>query len=249
MKTLSKLSALAFACLSLLCLSCTKPEEEEEPDKIVIPEAVDLGLSVKWASFDIGATKPGEPGYFFSWGETAPKDAFYNWSNYAWSNNSPRSLTKYNYNPAYGSNIDYRVALKPEDDAAHVLLGEGWHVPTREDIQELIDSPLLTQSIEKVGLIDCLKLTSIKTGKSIMFPAAGNCDGTKFPVNSENYAGYFWTAEIEYTENRFLYDVYNPSRAYCLMVSPHVRTPSLNNMSLPTSDRAFGMNIRAVYSK
>ena len=65
MKTMSKLSALAFACLSLLCFSCTKPEEEEEPDKIVIPEAVDLGLSVKWASFDIGATKPGEPGYFF----------------------------------------------------------------------------------------------------------------------------------------------------------------------------------------
>lgn len=248
MKTLSKLSALAFACLSLLCLSCTKPEEEEEPDKIVIPEAVDLGLSVKWASFDIGATKQGEPGYFFSWGETAPKDAYYNWGNYAWCNKSPKSLTKYNFNPAYGSNLDYRVALKPEDDAAHVLLGEGWHVPTREEFQELIDSPFLTQAVEKVGNIDCLKLTSIKTGQSIYFPAAGCCDGTRYPLN-ENSAGYFWTTEIEYTTNHLMYDYFDPSRAYFLVVSPFVRTSTFNNMSLQTYDRAFGMNIRAVYSK
>lgn len=39
-------------------------------------EAVDLGLSVKWATCNIGATKPEECGDYFAWGETSPKDVY-----------------------------------------------------------------------------------------------------------------------------------------------------------------------------
>lgn len=46
---------------------------------------VDLGLSVKWATCNVGATKPEEPGDYFAWGETEPKD-YYDWSNYKWCN-------------------------------------------------------------------------------------------------------------------------------------------------------------------
>lgn len=42
-------------------------------------EYVDLGLSVKWATCNVGATAPEEYGDYFAWGETSPK------SDYAWS--------------------------------------------------------------------------------------------------------------------------------------------------------------------
>lgn len=244
----SKLTLTTLVCLSFLTLSCNKPDGPEGPEKVVVPEAVDLGLSVKWASFDVGATKPGEVGWFVSWGETAPKDTYYKWENYAWCNRSPNDLTKYNFKESFGSNPDYRVALKPEDDIAYVQFGGDWHVPTTEEVQELIDSPYLTQSVVNVDGIDCLKLTSTKTGQSILFPAGGNCSDTWRP-KGENYAGYYWTAEIEYTTLLFQLEASQPSNASCLMVSPEVSTSSFSSMWMPKLPRAYGMNVRAVYGK
>ena len=37
-------------------------------------EAVDLGLSVKWATMNVGANAPEEYGDYFAWGETEPKE-------------------------------------------------------------------------------------------------------------------------------------------------------------------------------
>ena len=240
-----KIPFIAIICFLLPAFSCNKEQEEEEPETIVIPEAVDLGLSVKWAEFDIGATKPGEAGFYYAWGETEPKKTYYKWESYSWSGSSYNTLTKYNYNPSYGTNPDYRYNLKLEDDVAHVQYGGNWRVPTPAEMKELIECPFLTQSIERVGLIDCLKLTSAKTGKSIMFPAAGLCEKTMFPVG-QNYAGYYWSNEIDYTANKLLIDAYNPSRASFMLVSPTVATAHFNSMSVQTYDRAFGMNVRAV---
>ena len=53
-------------------------------------KAVDLGLSVKWATFNLGATKPQASGDFFSWGETEPKSN-YSWSTYKWCDGSDSS--------------------------------------------------------------------------------------------------------------------------------------------------------------
>jgi hypothetical protein len=39
---------------------------ENLPKDVAVPELVDLGLSVKWASFNLGATKPEEFGDYFA---------------------------------------------------------------------------------------------------------------------------------------------------------------------------------------
>ena len=99
------------------------------------PEAVDLGLSVKWASFNVGATRPEEPGSLFAWGETAPKDE-YTEANYKWL--GPDGLTKYCDNEQLGT-VDSKMELDREDDAAYVAYGDGWHMPTVAQTVELVD--------------------------------------------------------------------------------------------------------------
>ena len=78
------------------------------------PEYVDLSLSVKWATFNIGATSPEEYGDYFAWGETEPKDK-YSWATYKWGTSS--NLIKYN-------TTDGKTILEPADDAATVNWGD-----------------------------------------------------------------------------------------------------------------------------
>ena len=242
-----KISIFALVCVSFLLFSCEKQGVEKDPGKVVIPEAVDLGLSVKWASFDVGATKPGEVGYFVSWGEIAPKDTYYKWENYLWCNIYRENLTKYNYDPAYGSILDYRIALKAEDDIAHVLYGGDWHVPTVDEFKELIESPFITLSVETVGTVDCLKVTSTKTGNSILLPAGGKCEKTITPPQMvyPMKSGNFWSAEIDYTQYSFQYEYHHPYNAFYLQASPKIGS-NFVSMSLWETDRAYGMNVRAV---
>ena len=62
--------------------------------KLVVPNAVDLGLSVKWASFNLGASKPEEYGDYYAWGDIEPKlDS--RWDNYKWANGASWKITKY----------------------------------------------------------------------------------------------------------------------------------------------------------
>ena len=66
-------------------------------------EAVDLGLSVKWATCNVGAESPEEYGDYFAWGETTTK-------------------TEYTYenSKTYGKNIG-DIAGNPAYDAATYL--------------------------------------------------------------------------------------------------------------------------------
>ena len=116
------------------------------------PAAVDLGLSVKWASFNVGATLPEEPGSFFAWGETFPKTEF-EWKNYAFvpadnplnrSTHGPQNILKYNGPKSSlklgGTNrYDLLQTLEAEDDAATANWGNGWRTPTVDEFRELME--------------------------------------------------------------------------------------------------------------
>ncbi len=110
---------------------------EPEPEGIV-----DLGLSVKWATCNLGATKPGELGNEYQWGDPAPKSTNVDWSNYIWCNGDDHSLTKYCCDSNFGLNgfVDNKVVLDQEDDAAFVALGGKWRMPTIEEVKELTDN-------------------------------------------------------------------------------------------------------------
>lgn len=142
---------------------------------IPIPEAVDLGLpsGLKWASFNLGASKAEESGYYFAWGETQPKDV-YNWSTYQLcAEGTYNTLTKYCNDSSRGYNgfTDGKNVLDLEDDAANFNLGGGWRMPTLEDITELINNcSWLWINQENV---DGYQVTSKSNGNSIFLPVTG----------------------------------------------------------------------------
>lgn len=101
-------------------------------------EYVDLGLpsGIKWAKCDLGRTSPEIYGYEYAWGETWTK-----WSKdyYYFTDIVKGQYTKYD-------SRDKRYFLEKEDDAAYLRLGEGWRIPTWNEMQELIDNCTVTES-------------------------------------------------------------------------------------------------------
>ena len=149
-------------------------------------EYVDLGLpsGLKWASCNLGATSPEQPGDYYAWGETEPKER-YDWDSYKQSKSvtnadgtSYYNLTKYCTDAEKGLDgfTDGKKQLEPADDAATVRLGAPWRMPTEAEAEELLAG--CTWSKETINDIPCLRATSKTNGKSIVVSVSGFMSGT-----------------------------------------------------------------------
>ena len=137
-------------------------------------KSVDLGLSVKWATCNVGANKPEEYGDYYAWGETEPKD-FYFWDTYKYCDGTYNSLTKYT-DSAYGKDgfSDNKSVLDPEDDVAHVKWGGNWRIPTKEELEELRTKCTWTSTtLNGVKGYSVTSNVDGYTDRSIFLPATG----------------------------------------------------------------------------
>ena len=156
-------------------------------------EYVDLGLSVKWATCNIGADKPEEYGDYYAWGELEPKEV-YDWFSYKWCNGSSDTLTK--YNPFKGEGIvDSITTLDPEDDVAHVKWGGSWRMPTASEYRELVDNCKWTwKSVNGInGYVVKSRIKGYRD-RSIFLPAAGYCYDKK--LSSAGEVAYYWSNSL-----------------------------------------------------
>ena len=190
-------------------------------------EYVDLGLSVKWATCNVGATKSEDYGDYFAWGETQPKST-YNWSTYKWCNGSSYTLTKYCTNSDYGT-YDGKSTLELADDAARANWGGSWRMPTREEQVELRDNCKWEWTTQNG--VKGYKVTSKKKGytkNSIFLPAAGyRRDSSLKEVGSY---GDYWSSSLDSDSPNDAYELYFQS----------------GNVSGYDSDRYFGFSVRPV---
>lgn len=154
--------------------------------KKIIYEYVDLGLSVKWATFNVGATNPDEYGHLFAWGEVEKKDVWSStWSNYKWCDGNSDYLTKYNRE-------DGIKTLQLEDDVANVQWGGEWRMPTKEEVAELCENSEWFWSSNPYGVW----VRSTKPGytdKQIFLPASPHYGG------ANNFLGIlskYWTSSL-----------------------------------------------------
>ena len=152
--------------------------------------AIDLGLSVKWASCNVGATAPEEYGGYYAWGETGEKSN-YSWDTYKYCNGSYTSMTKYCIHSSYGT-VDNITTLEPNDDVATVKWGGTWRMPTLSEQQELHNN--CTWEWTTLNGINGYRVTG-PNGNSIFLPAAGGRDGTE--VRRQGSSGYYWPSSLD----------------------------------------------------
>ncbi len=191
---------------------------------------VDLGLSVNWASFNLGASVPEGYGGYYMWGGT--QDVSDLSINLSWEtcpfhegNSDPASgWTKYNKNGVPS------LTLLPEHDAVHRALGGNWHIPTSAEWNELKSNCTFTET--SINGVSGYKVQSNVEGykdKWIFLPKAGRRSGNK--LSDKGSECVYWSSNYNQTYPRTAY-----------------------SYSLPTSGEAgssryFGMPLRPVISK
>lgn len=179
---------------------------------IPVPEIIDLGLpsGIKWASFNLGSSKPEEIGDFYAWGEIEPyyisldplvwkegKEAGYTWASYKWCMGKMNTLTKYCPESKYGYNgfTDKKTVLDPEDDAAYMAFGGRWRMPTDTEFTELI----FKCTWEETTLNGAVgHLVTGPNGNSIFFPARRMVEADGSPSNS--YITWYWTSSVSFSD-------------------------------------------------
>ncbi len=193
-------------------------------------EWVDLGLpsGLKWAAYNVGATKPEEYGGYYAWGETEEKEN-YDWNTYKWWKGRYDiyiTVTKYCYDAKDG-NVDKKDVLDPEDDVANVKWGGIWRMPTYSEQDELRKK--CTWQWTTQNGVNGYKVTSKKNGNSIFLPAAGYRDGVD--VYDAGTCGNFWSSSL-----------FTPEAAYAYFLSFDAERYSWNGYR-----RSCGYSVRPVY--
>lgn len=157
-------------------------------------ERVDLGLSsgILWATCNIGASSPSEIGDYFAWGEREPKDV-YGWDTYKLCRGSYNSIFKY-------TETDGKKVLDSQDDVAKSMLGGEWRIPTKEDMEELVEEC----EWKWTSLNGQLGWKVIGSNNNYIFlPASGAA--SSYRIAGVNELGRYWTA----TRDESNYSAYN----------------------------------------
>ena len=166
------------------------------------PLLVDLGLSVKWASCNLGASKPSEYGGYYQWAGTedvSDTSIYLDWGNcpYHTGSDAEKGWTKYNTKSSYGT-VDNKTVLEPMDDAASVALGGEWRMPTIEEWEELVNDNNCSWSSTSIDGVKGYKVQSKKSGYTdnwIFLPAAGY-RGRDYLSLVGSHA-YYWSSSLD----------------------------------------------------
>ncbi len=190
-----------------------KPDGFPEENAPTFGTAIDLGLpsGTKWASINVGASKPEEYGGYFAWGEVNEKD-YYSPATYKYvvqtNHNASishendirdsdtgiwyagRSIGFYYDYEDYDHTSVYHIE-GTEYDVAHMRWGDSWFMPTPDQVSELINN-CTSERVTLKGVYGCM-FTSIINGKSIFLPAAGRREYGAF---KEGRTPYYWSTSI-----------------------------------------------------
>ena len=153
-----------------------------------VAEPVDLGLSVRWATCNIGAFLPEQFGTYFAWGELAAKQK-YDWSTYIFANDK-RGKTFKQYNDS-----DKVTLLQPDNDAASVIMEKeptAWRIPTADEWMELCTR--CRWEFCALNGVNGYKITG-PNNNTIFLPASDEPVG-KSKKKREMTACYYWSANL-----------------------------------------------------
>ena len=170
-------------------------------------EYVEIG-GLKWATMNIGASKPSDYGLYFAWGDTQGYTAeqvgygegqkHFGWEDYKYGNPDDTGITKYN-------ETDGKTILEPSDDAAVANWGGSWRMPTTGDFQTL-GAAVNTAWTQVNGAYGILCTDKTDSSKTLFVPAAGYCsDGGVIYVDGE---GEYWSSSLSTDDRQNAYNLY-----------------------------------------
>mgnify|MGYP003295174962 CR=1 FL=1 len=142
---------------------------------------VDLGLSVLWAAWNVGANSPEEYGGYYAWGETEEKSSY--------------TIENYKYYRKYyvdgelfieGINIGSQIS-GTNYDVAHVKWGNGARMPSKGEVLELLKC--CSNRVAYQNGIQGYNITG-PNGNNIFLPCAGWYENDYFHHVNQ---GYYWT--------------------------------------------------------
>lgn len=237
MKKTLKLMPLVVAAFAAMALaSCGDDDPTGGRKGSVVGQAVDLGLSVKWASHNVGALEAGAVG------------GLYGWSDYTGSRHSQDNIevrfttdsTLVQWNSVYYGGINPPKNICASDsDIARLQWGGKWRLPSRQEVQELIDNCQWQETV--VGGQACVKVTG-RNGNSIVLPMAGYSPyaGSKEQTGS---AIYYWsgTCASRAEQKEWKIDGNTQCAAWSLVMHSGDTKPQLE-----ASVRCFGLSVRPV---
>lgn len=148
------------------------------------PEAIDLGLSVKWSSHNIGASSPTEYGGLYGWGDITGTNHSENNDEYP-SANPPSSIC----------GTEYDIATKE--------WGNNWRMPSQAEMEELAEK--CTWVWTTVDGVNGMTVTG-PNGNSIFLPAAASRTGEKVS-NQVGKRGCYWSGTL-WSDNKFASHLY-----------------------------------------
>lgn len=163
-------------------------------EKIPQPQTmdyVDLGLQsgLKWATMNVGATKPEEQGYFFSWGNVEGHCL-----NGVTDYDFGTSTTGAPYSGSPGASLSGNIANGDAYDMARANLGGAWRLPTKEEFQELYDNTTCTWTTQN-GVTGRLFVSKASgNSNSVFFPAAGDYLGSSH--GHVGSGGDYWSSSF-----------------------------------------------------
>ena len=214
--------------------------DDKSTNKVeTIEKEVDLGLpsGTIWAGWNIGANSPSEKGSLFAWGELKTKNA-YSWDNY-FDENGKRF------------NIDSLASGKhsliaTECDVATQSWGSDWCMPSKEQVEELINNCAWKWGTSGgcQGLIG-----KGPNGKTIFFPVTGYRNEAENILWSPNSDGSYWVGELCHPKQHdhsnyhemVVAQSQNSQRAYCFSFDNYNKT-----IKFGCSERFYGHAVRAV---
>ena len=236
---MKKLLYLFSGLIVALCAASCGSDEPEPIHTDRVP--VDLGLSVKWAPMNIGASSPEAWGALYGWADSA--------GNHSTMDEKitiaylPGNIVQCDWHSPYFGGISPLPNISGTNyDIAAYMWGADWRVPTRAEVQELIDKCTFTPETTE-GDVKCLRATG-PNGNSILLPLSGIRELVS--AESRGALGYYWTADLlpKTSQSAYGFDSNTACAAWSMALTPTAAKPTLEPIL-----RNLGLSIRPVTTK
>ena len=170
-------------------------------------EYIDLGLpsGTKWARCNVGANSETDNGLYFPFGGIVGLDSPY------YEGNFDSHKLKFNG--------DKKATLHLDNDAAHIHMGGKWHMPTKEQFEELLDE----KNTVSTWIYDyCIREVSGRLFRSrinnetLFIPANGFISNHQYVQNGQTCS--LWTSSLDFSS------VYNCTDFFCNKFNAYIST-------------------------